>query len=64
MNIECLEKGGKIHSLKSELDDGTHIMACGLAQQKPFKTSIASTLPLVSLSSSLGKESHVHPERR
>lgn len=39
MNIECLERGGKIHAIKSRLDDGTHITACGLAQQTPFKIS-------------------------
>ena len=43
MNIECLEKDGKIHSLKSELADETCIMVCGLAQQKPFKNSIAKS---------------------
>lgn len=43
MNIECLGKGGKIHIIKSEFEDGTHIMACGLAQQEAFKSSIAKS---------------------
>jgi hypothetical protein len=39
MNIECKKKDGKVHTVAKRLNDGTNIMNCGLAQQKPFRNS-------------------------
>ena len=38
-NMECKEKNGKVHGIRKTLGDGTNIMFCGLAHQKPFHHS-------------------------
>ena len=39
MNIGCKERNGKVHTVSKKLEDGTNIMNCGIAQQKPFHNS-------------------------
>lgn len=38
MNIKA--DGGKIHTIRTTLPDGTNVMECGLSQQKPFTHSV------------------------
>lgn len=37
--IECKEHGGKVHIINYTLTDGTNMLNCGLAQQKPHHIS-------------------------
>ncbi len=38
MHVAC--RGGKVHAVREFLDDGTKVMLCGLAQQRPFYNSV------------------------